>query len=188
MVYKTYVDYLLIISRVFRDKCYYSLFHSFDLFEKVDRIYPDEKYYSWGDLLEDASPVIDNIYLGSAFNGADYSWLKETDIEIVVNATESISNFFPDEFTYHNFPAEDLGTGSLKLFYEDFCNVVDNNPDKKILVHCYAGRSRSASLVLYYLITRLDMTLEKALEFLKNKRSIININQEFVQEIWLETK
>jgi len=180
---KSYFEYLIIISKVFRDKCYYTMFRHFDLFEKVERIYPNDKYYAWKDLIDQPNHIIDNIYLGSAFNAADEKWLKNNDIGVIVNTTESISNFFPEQFTYYNYPAEDLESGSLSKYYDKFVETVKTNKDKKILVHCYAGRSRSASLVLYYLIKYHDMSLCDALEYLKSKRKIVNINQEFVQEI-----
>jgi len=177
-----YLDYLLIIGKVLRDQCW-SLFNHFDLLEQVDRIYPEETY-SWRRLLEQPSRILENLYLGSAFNAADYKWLKRHNIAIIVNVTSGISNFYPDEFTYYRFPVEDLESGSLRQYYQTFYELVETNSNsKRILVHCFAGRSRSASLVLYYLAKRYQMTYEQALAYLKFRRPLINLNQEFVSEI-----
>ena len=185
---KTYLDYIVIVSRVVGNKCWYTLFHHFDLFAKVDRIYPDQSYYSWLVLLNEPSHIIDNIYLGSAFNAADKKLLELNHFDMIINATKSISNYFPDDFTYHNYPADDLDGGSLKEHYENFYQTVlafenQNDGSAKILVHCYAGRSRSAALVLYYLTKRYQMTITEALELLTKKRPLVNINQEFIREI-----
>ena len=40
----------------------------------------------------------------------------------------------------------------------------------RILVHCTAGVSRSASIVIAYLMSKHDITYEKAYEFVKSKR------------------
>ena len=180
---KSYFDYVLIISKVLKDKCWHS-FKKLDMFETVDRIYPDEDY-SWWSLLNDPSYVIDRLYLGSAFNAADFEWLKDNDIELVVNATSGISNFFPDDFEYQNYEVEDLKGNSLSAFYEHFYQLMATDPERNILIHCYAGRSRSASLVVYYLAKHYKFTVDEAIAFLKERRPIININKEFIHEIKL---
>jgi len=43
-------------------------------------------------------------------------------------------------------------------------------------VHCMAGRSRSATVVLAYLMTRHGMSLADAYQFLKSKRPGISPN------------
>jgi len=180
----SYFDYFWIISRVLRDKCWHTLFTHFDVFEKVQRIYPDEESYSWRRLLEHPSPILPNLYLGSAFNAADYKWLKKHNINIIVNATDCISNFYPEEFKYYQFPVEDLESGSMAKYYEKFVELmISSPPGTKTLVHCFAGRSRSASLILFYLIKTQNMNYEQALIFLKHRRPLININREFVLEI-----
>ena len=38
-----------------------------------------------------------------------------------------------------------------------------------VLIHCMMGRSRSATVILYYLIKIHDMSLESAIEYLLSK-------------------
>ena len=45
-----------------------------------------------------------------------------------------------------------------------------------MLVHCHAGVSRSATIVMAYLIATNDWTVEQAFNFLKSKREIIGPN------------
>ena len=184
---KSFWQYATIITKVLRDKCWYAIFEPLSVFAEVHRVYPEEVGYSHWKLLEDPSYIIDNIYLGSAYNAADYCWLKDNQINIIVNVTRSISNYYPEEFTYHHFAADDLDEGSLQDYYQDFCKLVNEaDPDQKILVHCYAGRSRSAALVLYYLIREHNYSLEDALVYLKSKRPLVNLNQKFIDEIFHE--
>lgn len=42
------------------------------------------------------------------------------------------------------------------------------------LVHCQAGISRSATLVAAYLINRFDLSVDTAINYLKNKRACVN--------------
>lgn len=179
-----YFDYFWIISKVLRDKCWHTLFTHFDMFETVHRIYPNEESYSWRRLLDNPSLILPNLYLGSAFNAADYKCLKKHKINIIVNVTDSISNFYPEDFKYYQYPVEDIESSSLLEYYAKFVDLVTSSPpETKFLVHCFAGRSRSASLVLYYLIKSQNMHYDQALKYLKHKRPLININQEFADEI-----
>jgi len=43
-----------------------------------------------------------------------------------------------------------------------------------VLVHCEMGRSRSVSLLIFYLMKTLDITYEDAYELIKAKRYTIN--------------
>lgn len=58
-----------------------------------------------------------------------------------------------------------------------------------VLIHCMMGVSRSASLVIWYLMTRGNLTLTEAYNLVKQKRPIINPNRGFVEQLKaLETK
>lgn len=163
------VRYMNTVTKVLMDKVWYSLFNSSTLFQHVERTYREESYYTslYKLLWNEPVNIIDGLYLGNAFNAADYEWLKENKIKVIVNATSCVSNYFEkakdidgiDEFEYHRYETEDLNSGSLSEHYESFCQVVEEtrvrNGGERMLVHCFAGKSRSAALVLYYLSKRL---------------------------------
>jgi protein-tyrosine phosphatase len=181
---KSYLDYIYLTSRVLKDKVWYGLWH-FDLFEKVDRCYANESYYSnISNLIsQSATHVIDNLYLGSAFNAVDYTWLKLNEIKMIINVAPGISNFYPNEFEYYNIDVEDLNNATMIPHFEAFYRLITQNPDKRIFVHCFAGKSRSASLVLYYLVKKYHWSIEYAINFLKERRESININCTFIEEL-----
>jgi atypical dual specificity phosphatase/dual specificity phosphatase 12 len=51
------------------------------------------------------------------------------------------------------------------------------------LVHCYAGISRSASIIISYLMKKYNWSYEKAYNYVKNKRPIINPNRGFKKQL-----
>eukprot|EP01012_Entosiphon_sulcatum_P027768 TRINITY_DN33506_c0_g1_i1.p1 TRINITY_DN33506_c0_g1~~TRINITY_DN33506_c0_g1_i1.p1 ORF type:complete len:254 (-),score=32.98 TRINITY_DN33506_c0_g1_i1:53-751(-) len=53
----------------------------------------------------------------------------------------------------------------------------------QVLVNCYMGRSRSATVVLAYLISRCGMTLPQALGVAKARRPITRPNANFLQQL-----
>jgi protein-tyrosine phosphatase len=181
---------LLQIARVFKNKIWYSLLNPGYLLESTVRGTNTETLYDTiiEPIVSQPSLIVNNIYIGSAFNAADKEWLRSNSITTIINATNEISNFYPDEFNYYNFPTDDTEKGSLVNFFEKFCNVVNRvEYNNGILVHCYAGRSRSVILVLYYLITRCNMTRNAALDLIYKKRPQTNINVEFLRQCEIST-
>jgi protein phosphatase slingshot len=52
-----------------------------------------------------------------------------------------------------------------------------------VLVHCFAGRSRSATLIIAFLMETQSLTLTEAAEKLKSKRPEIKPNMSFVCQV-----
>ncbi len=62
-------------------------------------------------------------------------------------------------------------------YYNDsieFIHRVRKVEKGNVLVHCYAGISRSAAIVIVYLMTCSDISFESALEFARKQRKIGN--------------
>ncbi|KAJ0797969.1 putative phosphoric monoester hydrolase [Helianthus annuus] len=52
-----------------------------------------------------------------------------------------------------------------------------------VLVHCFAGRSRSATVVVAYLMKTHGMSSSKALNLVKSKRSVVAPNAGFILQL-----
>ncbi len=129
------------------------------------------------------------IHLGSAYNAGNYKLLKSLDIKTVINVTSDISNYFPEEFTYHKYllldgdknEKTDIETENKQIL-NIFQNISDNIKASKgnVFIHCFMGASRSVCGLLYYLMTEKNMTLDKGIELIKSKRGFINPNNRFI--------
>lgn len=71
---------------------------------------------------------------------------------------------------YFNKPMIEIGYNFIDIA------VISN---KNILVHCMAGISRSVSLVTYYLMKKYHIDYDKAVTYIKNRRSVANPNGSF---------
>ena len=135
--------------------------------------------------------IIDNIYLGNARNAASYYQLKELNINFIINITQDISLYYPEEFTYYNYNIEDDNNESIKQFFEkSYQNIVNsqNQQNKNILIHCFMGASRSVTLLLYYIIRKnkkrgINVNLDDTIKFIKDKRSVINPTEKYIKDL-----
>ena len=53
----------------------------------------------------------------------------------------------------------------------------------RVLVHCFAGVSRSATVVVAYLITHRGMTYDQAIAVVREKRPKVNPNVGFLEQL-----
>lgn len=184
MAYKYLSDYLFATIKVSCDKCIDYIYN--DTFNAIvernsEQVGTTEQLsHFFGEPVH----IINNIYLGSAINAARFYELHDDyNIGVIINVTKEISNYYPEQFIYKNYDVSDVNTDSIIHFLEEAYDFIKEHSDKNILVHCFMGASRSASLVAYYLMREYNMSLEEAIIFLKGKRSIININSTFVSEL-----
>lgn len=72
-------------------------------------------------------------------------------------------------------PGEDIS----KYFNESYAFIDEHLKDSNVLIHCQAGVSRSASVVIAYLIKKLKINYLKALSFVRDKRPSVKPNSGF---------
>ena len=140
--------------------------------------------------------VKDKIYLSGIYAALDAPNIIKLGIDIVV----TILNFNPlsknkKEYDENGikrifYYADDTENFNISKYFDLFTKLVNNNPDKKILVHCYCGISRSVILVASYFVNNYNdlkllenYNVPKILEIIKNERCCANPNKGFVQQL-----
>ena len=139
----------------------------------------------YGQKVVAVSPILAGLYLGSEWNASDYDTLVANRISHVLNVSTEVDNFFPDHFAYHNVPVQDVESVDLVKEFAKTHAFIRRARDSggACLVHCKMGVSRSATIVLAYLMKELDWSYATALDFVKAKRARVRPNDAFRQQL-----
>jgi protein-tyrosine phosphatase len=125
--------------------------------------------------------IIDNLYLGNNQNGLDYLKYGFTKI---INVTKN-NNHYEVPTVWINI--DDAVTSDLYSHLEKITtfihNIIHNTDQEKMLVHCQAGISRSATIVIAYIMRLKRYSLQDALKFVQSKRNIVLPNNGFLEQL-----
>ena len=100
----------------------------------------------------------------------------------VVNTKESYYTRVGIQFL--GVPAIDLNSFPLMEYFQKAADWIEKilKEGGVVLVHCVKGISRSATLIIAFLIIKRKMTLQEAILMMKKKRSIAP-NEGFMQQL-----
>lgn len=116
--------------------------------------------------------IIDNLYLGSYRDVLNKTYEKEN-IDVIINVAEECKK---KDMTaeYFYFPCQDIPTNLISTLFDEISDLIHSYrmQNKKVFIHCVAGKSRSVSFVIIYLMKYLNYSLNTAYEYVDNLREI----------------
>ena len=152
--------------------------------KNVPRIAPKAPLYRqiiW--FYKNPTQIINNLYLGSSFNAYDLELLKKNNIKVILNITHEIDNFYQSNsmLSYYKFPIFDNNIDDINNILGATFRIINKhlNKNESILVHCYMGASRSASVIIHYLMKKYNLPYVQVLNFVIDKRPIVNLSEKF---------
>ncbi|CAM6119710.1 unnamed protein product [Calypogeia fissa] len=132
------------------------------------------------------SRIRSNLYFGSSVVAQDFDMLRSNKITHIVNCVGYVcSEYFPDNFEYRvlwlqDSPSEDI----FSVLYDCFDFFEDVRlQGGRVYVHCCQGVSRSAAIVIAYLMWRESRTFEDVFEDVKSLRTVTSPNMGFVFQL-----
>ncbi|XP_075466452.1 dual specificity protein phosphatase 13A-like [Ascaphus truei] len=141
--------------------------------------------------------VFPNLYLGDVVIASDKAKLQKMGITHILNVAHASWEcseddiVYGEEIQYHGITAEDCPEFNISGFLRPgarFIHKALNTPNGKVLVHCVMGKSRSATLVLAYLMIYQRFSLPDAIRHVTQHRGIAP-NRGFLQQLQqLETE
>uniref|UniRef100_A0A061SBV6 Protein-tyrosine-phosphatase mkp1-like n=1 Tax=Tetraselmis sp. GSL018 TaxID=582737 RepID=A0A061SBV6_9CHLO len=132
------------------------------------------------------SEVSDGLYLGSEAVAKSRELLERSNITHVVNCVGFVyPNYFEGELTYKTLflqdtPAEDITSVLYDVF--DFIEEARGGGGS-VFVHCSQGVSRSATIVIAFLMWKLDQSFDEVFAAVKAIRGVANPNIGFTCQL-----
>jgi len=132
----------------------------------------------------EATMISEGLFLGNIHSALNLKGLKANGISHILTVHEACRPVYPEHFEYLWLKADDLETVNL---FKHFCKIrtfIDEGRKQGgVLVHCTAGRSRSATITIAYLMATLNQTFHETLKLVQSKRNIVNPNEGFREQL-----
>lgn len=146
--------------------------------------------FLWQHVIKDTCPncyytpdhVIDNLYISNYQCAKHLYSLQKREIGRIIICGNELKPHFPIEIEYLKFDLDDSEEQSIQPCFHEAYSFIESS-STNVLVHCYAGISRSSTIVISYLMKRYSMTYFNAQHFLQSKRSCIDPNDGFQRQL-----
>lgn len=144
---------------------------------------------------EEVSEILPGLFLGNELGAGKLlgrrdsleekeKALRERNITHILCATFPSVTYFKGKFIYDYVPIRDLEEDSISPYFKRTYEFIEAGIQAGgVFVHCTAGVSRSASLVIAYLIKKYRAPYEEALSFVQRKRACVKPNPGFEREL-----
>jgi hypothetical protein len=136
--------------------------------------------------LSPVSILNSNIFFGSSDQSKDNTDdFKKLKVDAVINCQGEFK--YPSDATYDlfNFDFENDEGATLMEHIDEVMQVINNllKQRKKMYIQCKTGDSISPAILIYLLMTRKEMGLERAYRNVYKIRPTIDINSYFLAEL-----
>ena len=130
------------------------------------------------------SQINEDLYL-CGLRGLTAENIKKNQISHIVNVTCDLPMLDFPGVSVTRYPAIDDPSQDLKKYFNPAADFIHETIKSggKVVVHCMAGVSRSASIILAYLVKYRNMTLREAFKHTRDRRSIVHPNFGFFRQL-----
>jgi len=115
------------------------------------------------------------------------NYFVQNNIKYIIDVSQI--NLLPEyeSISYYKYDVPDNANAPISDYFKEIHLIFEKAKEENVcaFIHCNQGVSRSASIVLAYLINYSGMTLKQAWDFTKSKRHIIFPNEGFMRQLAL---
>ncbi|KAL4459481.1 hypothetical protein ABPG74_018094 [Tetrahymena malaccensis] len=129
--------------------------------------------------------IVDFLYLGSIGAALKKDVIEKLNIKFILSAMDKSKPMFQDICTYKQIPILDSPDVDIQKYFDESSEFINQaiQSQQNILVHCFAGKSRSTTLVLAYLMKHQNLALDEALSLVRQTREIAQPNTGFMKQL-----
>jgi len=133
-----------------------------------------------------ATYIFSHLFLGSESDVADKDLMSDKKITSVLNVSLSCARpDHLDDLHFKRIAVKDNYQENISPFLDEAIQFIElaRENDERVLVHCVAGVSRSATVAIAYVMHYLRLPFEEAYRFVKEKRPTISPNFNFLGQL-----
>lgn len=127
-----------------------------------------------------AHEILPGIWLGDAISASDDEWITRNQISVIFNCTKDIPFSatarcitqryrLPVDDNLQASEIDNMSAWAAEAVLKAYNSWRAGN---RVLIHCYAGRQRSAAIVTMLVILLLGKPMEEAMAFVRQKRPV----------------
>eukprot|EP00759_Apiculatamorpha_spiralis_P042449 PhF_6_TR40497/c1_g1_i1/m.60596 len=146
---------------------------------------PPYIHITWNKIFPDK--VLDFLYLGSVRTVQSERVMRMLGISCIITCGSQLQILspLPPGIDHHIIPLCDLETADVRVHFEHVLAVLEEMrlEGRNVIVHCFAGVSRSSSCVVAYIMAKMHKTFDEAMQFVKEHRPAANPNEGFRKQL-----
>lgn len=125
-----------------------------------------------------ATEILPNLWISGIVGVRSNIFYKNNNIKCVINCSKDLP-FYSSDTLNVRIPVHDnlkkIEIQNLYKYMEKATNIIHSHfkNNQAVVVHCYAGKQRSASIIVAYLIKYGNMSIEDAVNSIKSKRAYV---------------
>lgn len=137
------------------------------------------------DCSRELSSVTPSIFVSGSAPARDYTRLLAAGVTHIINCCEHRVSSDISRFHILDLRLNDSSSSDIAMYIYTAIDFIESAiaSKGKVLVHCLKGISRSASLVIAYLMWKRDMGVRQALAFVQRARPSVNPNGDFLVQL-----
>jgi len=133
--------------------------------------------------MDDVTRIFPGFYLGSV-PAVNRSNLDDHGITHIVSVLNGFKPKWTNMYKYLHIDIIDTPSSELYQYFEKTFEFIEKGRQEgAVLVHCFAGISRSATVVVAYIMRKLKLTLDDALGLVTDARPIVCPNEGFIRQL-----
>ena len=131
------------------------------------------------------SEIFPHLYLGSIGGSMSKKNLASAGISHILVVADNIKPRFPEYFTYKCVNFLDTPDSDLASILPECFEFIDQAQQAggKVLVHCFAGKSRSPSVCIAYVMRTNMIRLLDAFQYVRERRKATMPNTGFMHQL-----
>lgn len=125
------------------------------------------------------------LFLGSIGAAYNFNGLQSLGITHVVTCGLSLRPKYTDTLQYHLIPIYDSADENIAQHFDGAYEFIESafSSGGKVLIHCFAGKSRSTTVLISYLMRQYGMSVQQGLIHVKQYRPIAQPNYGFMNQL-----